>query len=89
MNKDTTIFLNLSNVTSTTIYNLPITLKGFSTVNFILTGINESYNTILFLDINWGDSNSNIITYKKDIFYNYREQTIFNEILYGKIGGSL
>jgi len=88
MNRSTTIFFNLSTVTSASIYNEPVILKGKNTVNFILTGITEPYNTVLFLDIIWGDSND-IVSIKKDAVYDYRNQSIFNEILYGKIGGSV
>ena len=88
MSKNTNIYFNLSAVESRTFYNNPILLKGESTVNYILTGIKEDSYNVLFVDINWGDG-STPLTYTKDAVYNYREQSIFDEILYGKVGGSV
>lgn len=62
--------------------------KGSSSVTFILTGINEEFNSALFLEIDWGDGSAKEY-YQKDLIFDYREESIFNEILYGKVGGSI
>lgn len=62
--------------------------KGSTTVTFVLTGINEETDDVLFLEIDWGDGTSKEY-YQKDLIFNYKEESIFNEILYGKIGGSI
>ncbi len=83
-----TVYVNLSSIYSNnTLKNEELYLKGDSTLQFILTGINEEVNDAISLEINWGDST--IENYKKDLVYNYREKTIFNELIYGKLGGSV
>lgn len=62
--------------------------KGTSTVTFVLTGVNEEIDSVLFLEIDWGDGSKKEY-YQKDLIFNYREESIFNEILYGKVGGSI
>lgn len=66
----------------------PITIKGATTLNLSLTGIPEQDYRVDLLTINWGDGSSTE-TYKRDIFRNYRTSSIFNEVLYGKLGGSI
>ncbi len=82
------INLNLLTDISKVITLDPVNIKGQSTVNFILTGIDETSSNVNFLDINWGDSND-ITSLRRDTVYNYRSQSILNEVLYGKIGGSV
>ena len=82
------IFINLSAISTSTTFNQPITVKGHSTVNFVLTGVSESSNNVLFLDINWGDGTDSI-TLKKNPVYDYRNMSIIDEIVYGKQGGSV
>lgn len=65
-----------------------VNFKGSSSVTFVLTGINEEYNNALFLEIEWGDGSAKEY-YQKDLIFDYREESIFNEILYGKVGGSI
>lgn len=83
------IYINLSAITenTTTIVD-EVVFKGIPTVNFILTGIDETVGSAITLDINWGD-NSGIVYEQKDIVYNYKEESIFNEMLYGKVGGTI
>ena len=84
-----TIYVNLSSIyENQTIKKEINNIKGNSTIQFILTGVNEEVNHALSLELNWGDS-SNIESYKKDLVFNYREKSIFDEILYGKLGGSV
>tara|TARA_R110002096_G_scaffold411495_2_gene611634 strand:- start:284 stop:802 length:519 start_codon:yes stop_codon:yes gene_type:complete len=83
-----TVYVNLSSIYSnTTLKNEELYLKGDSTLQFVLTGVNEEVNDAISLEINWGDST--IENYKKDLVYNYKEKTIFNELIYGKLGGSV
>ena len=83
-----TVYVNLSSIYSnTTLKNEELYLKGDSTLQFVLTGVNEEVNDVISLEINWGDST--IENYKKDLVYNYKEKTIFNELIYGKLGGSV
>ena len=62
--------------------------KSDYTFQFILTGIQEDQARALTLDIDWGDG-SEVEYHSKDVVYNYKENTIFDEILYGKLGGSI
>ncbi len=74
--------------TGVTIQAPPIILKGATTLNLSLTGVPEEDYRVDMLTINWGDG-SPTQTYKRDIFCNYRTSSIFNEVLYGKLGGSV
>jgi hypothetical protein len=65
----------------------PVILKGATTLNISLTGILENDFRVDQVVIDWGD-NTNQEVYKREIFFNYRTQSIFNEILYGKLNGS-
>lgn len=84
-----TIYVNLSSIyENQTIKKSGINIKSDSTIQFILTGISEEVNDVISLEINWGD-NSSVESFKKDLVFNYREKSIFDEILYGKLGGSV
>jgi hypothetical protein len=74
--------------TNTIITREPILIKGATTVTFSFTGVSEQDYKVDTLDISWGDG-SPIESYKRDIFFNYKTQSIFNEILYGQLGGSI
>ena len=65
-----------------------IDFKGAPSIVYVLTGINEGSSQALSLDINWGDE-SQIEYFQRDVVFNYRERSIFNEVLYGKVGGSI
>lgn len=65
-----------------------VNFKGAPSITFILTGIGEVSSQALSLDINWGDD-SHIEYYQRDIVFNYREKSIFDEVLYGKVGGTI
>jgi hypothetical protein len=83
------IFINLSSISTTTVVNRNVTIKSNTTLNFVLTGVSEGNNvSVLLVDIDWGD-NSYILTVKKDPVYDYRNNSIINEVLYGRIGGSV
>lgn len=84
-----TIFINLSSTTENiNVYGEEIIFKGAPTINFVLTGISEANSSALTLDINWGDSSA-IKYFQKDIVFNYKTQSIFDEVLYGKVGGTI
>jgi len=87
-----TVNLDLSYINDlpagSTIVAAPYLIKGASTLNLVLTGVNESKFRVDVLEIDWGDGSS-VETYKRDLFYNYRTQSIFDEILYGKVAGSV
>ena len=83
------IFINLSATTENTdILKEEITFKSDPTITFVLTGIDESANQALTLDINWGDG-TDINFNQKDLVFNYKKESIFNEMLYGKLGGTI
>jgi hypothetical protein len=84
-----TIYINLSATTENkTVLKDVISFKGNPSINFILSGIDESINSALTLDINWGDGTPTEYS-QKDIVFNYKEKSIFNEMLYGKVGGTI
>jgi len=84
------IFINLTGALTAneTIVKEPINFKGAPTVNFILSGVNEEASQALSLDINFGDGTERVFS-QKDIVFNYKEESIFNEVLYGKVGGTI
>lgn len=83
------LYFNLSNITSSaTIKRQEEIFKGAPTVQFVLTGIDETFNKALSLELTWGDGSAPEF-YSKDLFFNYREESIFNEIIYNKPGGSI
>lgn len=69
-------------------YKNPLYIKGASTVNFVLTGIDEDTYTVNSIVISWGDG-SPVLQKGRSLFYNYRTESIFDEVLYGKLGGSI
>jgi hypothetical protein len=69
-----------------TIQPKPVILKGATTVNISLTGVSEEKYTVDVITIDWGDGEREVK--KRDLFFNYRTQSIFNEILYGKTNGT-
>jgi len=79
-------YLN-SYVSNTSILEKPVILKGASTVNISLTGVGEDQFVVDTLVIDWGDGEREL--FKRDLFFNYRSQSIFNEILYGKANGTI
>lgn len=81
--------INLSAISeNTSIKQSELITKSDYTFQFILTGIQEAQAHALTLDIDWGDG-SEVEYHTKDVVYNYKENSIFDEILYGKLGGSI
>jgi hypothetical protein len=74
--------------TNSVIFREPLLIKGATTVNFCFTGVNEQDYKVDTLNISWGDG-SPIEKFKRDLFFNYKTQSIFNEVLYGRLGGSI
>ena len=83
------IYINLSATTANTdVLKDEITFKSDPTITFVLTGIDEEANQALTLDINWGDGSDTNFN-QKDLVFNYKKESIFNEMLYGKVGGTI
>ena len=83
------IYITLSaNTENRTVLKDEIAFKSDPTITFVLTGINEVANQALTLDINWGDGTDTSFN-QKDLVFNYKKESIFNEMLYGKVGGTI
>ena len=83
------VFYNLSAADSNImLIKEPLIFKGSTSLNFILTGIVEEENEVLAIHIDWGDGTPKQII-QKDLIFDYREQSILNEIIYGKIRGRI
>ena len=83
------IFITLSaNTENRTVLKDEIAFKSDPTITFVLTGIDEVANQALTLDINWGDGSDTNFN-QKDLVFNYKKESIFNEMLYGKVGGTI
>jgi hypothetical protein len=83
-----TIYFNLSAPFFGNIFLPKKSFRGSSTVNFVLTGVNEEVFDVLFLDLTWGDKTLTEFI-QKDLLFNYREKSIFEEMKYSKPGGSI
>lgn len=66
----------------------PVIIKGATTLSISLTGVLENDFKVDQVMIDWGDG-SRVEVYKREIFFNYRTQSIFNELLYGRLNGSV
>lgn len=67
--------------TSLTTVNDSVTFEDLTTAVFILSGITEDL-TPISLTISWGDGS--VDKYENSVFKNYRETSIFGEVLYNK-----
>lgn len=87
--KNISIYYNLTSTTGDRQSILPVvSVKGKTSITFVLTGINESRNYATYLVINYGNSTDNIAV-KKDLVYDYKNKSIFNEVLSDKPGGTI
>lgn len=87
--KNISIYYNLTSTTGDRQSILPVvSVKGKTTITFVLTGINEARNYATYLTINYGDSTANI-NVQKDLVYDYKNKSIFNEVLFDKTGGTI
>lgn len=81
-----TVSLSSGPVTSDTVTSLSaLNIKGQTRFTLDLTGLTETEYMVTTLDINWGDG-SDTERYTKDLVVDYKTQSIFNEVLYGKFG---
>jgi hypothetical protein len=84
----TTIYLSSSQVggLSSNIYQYgEITLKGNTNVVFDMTNIDETIYRVNYIKFQYGDG-SVIEQFTRPVVYNYKTQSIRNEILYNKVG---
>lgn len=88
--KTLSLYYNISNIdtSSSSITADSVILKGRTSVNYILTGISEDVTNALYLSIDYGDITP-LTRYVRSAVYDYTTESIFDEILYGKIGGSI
>ena len=63
-------------------------IKGHTNVILDMTGIDESLYAINDIKINWGDVDL-YYEYKRDPVKDYTVTSIFDELLFGKMGGSI
>lgn len=70
-----------SNSTSARELKSEVIFDDFTALNISLSGLTESFVPI-FLNIDWGDGNSQI--FDNSLHKVYREDSIFNEVLFGK-----
>jgi hypothetical protein len=85
---ENTLYYSLSDVSlSQFIVNDALLIKGTNTLTLNLTGLVEDEHDIIFLRLIWGDGT--VASYQKPVVYDYKNNSIFDEILYGKIGGSV
>jgi len=84
----TTIYLSstdTSGLSSKTYGFSEVTLKGNTSVIFDFTRLDESIYRVNVIKFQYGDG-SDIETFIRPVVYNYRTQSIANEILYNKVG---
>lgn len=86
--KNVSIDLNIGQQINTIIARPTVSLKGATNLYLVLTGVSEVNVKVNSLTIDW-DDNTPVLTKSRDLIFNYREQSIFDEILYGKLGGSV
>jgi len=83
-----TLYYNLSDVSQSQVIVMDeLLIKGTNTLTLVLTGLVETEHDVIFLKLLWGDGD--IEDYQKAVVYDYKNNSIFDEVLYGKIGGSV
>lgn len=81
--------ITLTGSLSNTSFELtPVDVKGVTSINMLLTSIPETDSRVTSVAINWGDG-SETSTHTREVFFNYKVNSIFDEVLLGKLGGSL
>lgn len=63
-------------------------LKGTTEVTLNMQNLDETAYTIMSIRIDWGDD-SNAEVFTKDVVKNYMTTSILDEMLYGKLNGSV
>ena len=75
-------------LTNTTVFEEPFIYKGLYLIELDLGPISEKPSRALTVTIDWGDDTENEI-HKRSIVFDYRKSSIFDEVLYGRLGGSV
>ena len=82
---DSNRYESLNNIARTSTFG---DTTNFNSISASHGSFTRDSSSALTLDINWGDS-SNIQYAQKDIVFNYKTNSIFDEVLYGKVGGTI
>ena len=87
--KSTTIQYSLSTPTVNTVIQKPsINIKGVTSVRFVLSGFEDIFNPAVKLEVLWGDTTAKT-NFFRPLAYNYKTQSILNEVIYGELAGTL
>ena len=87
--KSTTIQYGLSAPAVSTIIRKPlVNIKGTTSVTFVLSGFEDIFNPAVKLEILWGDTTAKA-NFFRPLAYNYKTQSILNEVIYGELAGTL
>lgn len=86
--RTSTVKFNYPKVTNGVIVSDKLVIKGATKVLYDFTYMIESDFEAASITIDWGDGTPQTIK-KKNVSFNYRTQSIFDEILYGALGGSV
>ena len=87
--KSTTIQYSLSAPTISTVIRKPsINIKGVTSVRFVLSGFEDIFNPAVKLEVLWGDTTTKT-NFFRPLAYNYKTQSILNEVIYGELAGTL
>lgn len=83
-----TLAISSAPIYENTFLQLSAVVKGKTNFILDLTQIDETEFFVTDLALRWGDDGVTY-EYKKDPIKNYRETSILDEVIYGKIGGSV
>lgn len=87
--KSTTIQYSLSAPMISTVIRKPsINIKGVTSVRFVLSGFEDIFNPAVKLEVLWGDATAKT-NFFRPLAYNYKTQSILNEVIYGELAGTL
>ena len=81
-------FTSISPLSSEVQYNNPVFVKGQTNIVFTFSSFVASTYPVTNIAISWGD-NTPVIYEGREIFYNYRNEPIINEVLFGQLGGDI
>ena len=86
--KDTNIKFKFKKLPNLKVVGNKQAIKGASRVTFDFTEINAIDSIASKISIDWGDGTP-ILNKSKSVVHDYRQESIFDEILYGAIGGTV
>jgi len=86
--RTSTVKFNYPKLTNGVIVSDKLVVKGATKILYDFTYMIETDFKAASITIDWGDGTPNTIK-KKNVSFNYRTQSIFDEILYGALGGSV